>query len=640
MKTVIPCIFCCCILLFIGTIGYTQPLESFNDAKQALQNLQIDKGRAILQSLSENDTGDTQIDVEVMGTLAWLDWHIYRDFTSSEAHLDRLATYRQGLYLNHKIRALIQIDRQVYESAIKHAEVAIEYAENAADNHQAVIIHAKAVYEHIRDRLLHEAFWIVEPARKATDYLNAALETAPSDIEAARLLLGLSLIMGDGQQALSAWKAYYGIVEATDQWTEIQQPLHILEQYLPTIGETTITIETYQNLVWALSDSRFYEFAHLLILLAPSSMRKALLENPAVSNVEHYARYLRFMQDEVEQLYRYTAQNMGSHSTIRKKIRAHEVRVESQQRELLRLLGHDVPETHNAQFNRYFETEMRHRFGAFGFTGSMNSYDGYSRVLGHIIREESMHIEQYGYGSTIHFIELDHMNTVGFPGWLHSVLDVGGWSAGETIIGVRQAYADQPSQGYSYVVDPQQRAMVLSYASNLLASNRFEQILQGISIQLSIRVVDAIYDHWHAQGFRGSDLYHKFARTYMDYVQQSAIFAHEGRHGIDQIYFPQEFHKWSSETRELYAKYSELVFAPDPRIPLASMLYDLSDSDHGRANRQIVTTLESYITKNADSIAGYDPSKQPFLSLLYLSDEQIRECIMQVDPLYQLSGSI
>ena len=182
--------------------------------------------------------------------------------------------------------------------------------------------------------------------------------------------------------------------------------------------------------------------------------------------------------------------------------------------------------------------------------------------------------------------------------------------------------------------------MVLSYASNLLTSARFEQVLQGISIQLSIQVVDAIYDHWHAQGFRGTDLYHKFARTYMDYVQQSAIFAHEGRHGIDQMYFPQEFRKWSSETRELYAKYSELVFAADPRIPLASMLYDLSDSDHGRANRRIITVLERYITREADSIADHDPSKQPILSLLYLSDEQIRECIMQVDPLYLLSGSM
>ena len=113
----------------------------------------------------------------------------------------------------------------------------------------------------------------------------------------------------------------------------------------------------------------------------------------------------------------------------------------------------------------------------------------------------------------------------------------------------------------------------------------------------------------------------------METVQASAIYAHEGRHAIDQLYFPQEFRTWSNEKRELYAKYSELVFAADVRIVLSAMLHDLSNSDHGRANRTIIEMLQPCLS----DAPFYE---HPIQAILSTPSEQIKQCIKRVDPLF------
>jgi len=46
----------------------------------------------------------------------------------------------------------------------------------------------------------------------------------------------------------------------------------------------------------------------------------------------------------------------------------------------------------------------------------------------------------------------------------------------------------------------------------------------------------------------------------------STVFAHEGRHAIDQFYFPKEFKEMSDDERELRAKYSEVVYSLNPKM--------------------------------------------------------------------------
>jgi hypothetical protein len=60
------------------------------------------------------------------------------------------------------------------------------------------------------------------------------------------------------------------------------------------------------------------------------------------------------------------------------------------------------------------------------------------------------------------------------------------------------------------------------------------------------------------------------------------------------------------------------------------MLNDLSNSDHGRANREILDILQRYILDSGTY-------EHPIKAILSLSPEQIKSCFTQVDPLYHAS---
>jgi hypothetical protein len=588
-----------------------------------LQNLEIAKAYQLMGTLVEKDWNNG----ELLASLAHLDWHVYRDFLNAKEHLNQLKTVQGNESLAHRMLSKIEQERGNIALSLYHARKSVQTALGTSEYLDAIKNYANVLYERQRSQLQLKKEIEKGLLYSVHEELAHLLTCYPGELDLALLSLGFSLLLEDGEQALAALFAYYGFVEPSDVWPTLQSPVHLLQDGLLNLGKNNLDAQQYKSLLIGLAQSRFYEYAYMLLLQSPSEIQEQLLSDELIGSYILYARYLDYLRQETYDLYRFTAQNINLGTEIWKRTTLHEQRVFEKQKELLASLGF-VPETESrTTSNDVFEEELYRRFGALGFVGATNSCRYYSRVHGHVVRQENVLITQYGYETEVVSLELDHINTVGFTGWLHGILDVGGWSKGHVIIGVRQAYAKKSLEAYLLILDQEHRKLVQELAHSLSMARDFETLCKGLSLQLTLQFVDELYETCVEAGYSGSELYRTFSQRFLEAVQASAIYAHEGRHGIDQLYFPEDFRAWSNEKRELHAKYSELVFAADIRIPLSAMLHDLSNSDHGRANRTIIELLQRCV-----SDAPF--SEHPIRAILSTPSEQIKQCIKQADPLF------
>jgi hypothetical protein len=74
---------------------------------------------------------------------------------------------------------------------------------------------------------------------------------------------------------------------------------------------------------------------------------------------------------------------------------------------------------------------------------------------------------------------------------------------------------------------------------------------------------------------------------------------------IDQLYFPKEFKKMSDDERELRAKYSEVIYALDPKVALTCSILgsDLDENtNHGKANKRFRKIIEDWMNEHKTEI--------------------------------------
>ena len=615
-KYFIRCLICLFFCMPFCRVG----ASTYENAQRMLQNLEIAKAYQLMGTLVEKDENNG----ELLASLAYLDWHVYRDYSRARKHLVQLRTIQGNESLAHRMLSKVEQERGNVALSLYHARKSVQTALGDSEYLAAFEHYAKVLYERQRSLLLLEKEIEEGLLYAVHQELIHLLTCYPGELDLALLSLGFSLLLEDGEQALAALFAYYGFVEPSDVWPTLQRPIHLLQESLHNLGKSNLDVGQYKSIITGLAQSRFYEYAYVLLLRSPAEIQEKLFSDELVGSYILYARYLDYLKQETDDLYRFTAQNINLSTEIWKRKTIHEQRIFEKQKELLASLGFTESKSTS---NEIIEQELYRRFGALGFVGATNSCRHYSRVLGHVVRQETVFIDQYGYEAEVVSLELDHLNTVGFPGWVHGILDVGGWSKGHIIISVRQAYAKKSLQAYLLVVDQEHRKLVQELADSLGGSADFETMCKLLSLQLTLQFVDELYESCAEAGFTGSELYRKFSNRFMETVQASAIYAHEGRHAIDQLYFPQEFRTWSNEKRELHAKYSELVFAADVRIVLSAMLHDLSNSDHGRANRTIIEMLQPCLS---DALFY----EHPIQAILSTPSEQIKQCIKRVDPLF------
>ena len=110
---------------------------------------------------------------------------------------------------------------------------------------------------------------------------------------------------------------------------------------------------------------------------------------------------------------------------------------------------------------------------------------------------------------------------------------------------------------------------------------------------------------------------------------ETSIWAHEGRHAIDQ----QVFKIKDSPELEYRAKLSEIALAKTPRLSGSILSPIGGPTAHGLANKRVLEGLIAWMTRHAADIPGFDPGTPAALQLDKLTPAQLRAAAQSLDPI-------
>ena len=274
--------------------------------------------------------------------------------------------------------------------------------------------------------------------------------------------------------------------------------------------------------------------------------------------------------------------------------------------------------------------ELGEKFGTdvnIGETGSVSDMHA-----GHRVVDEQRDVEQYGHHARVRFVQLDTMISNGFETWSRDGgAQHGGWGSAANIVQVRPAYADGPARVWRRRTDPELRAeadedIVKETEKDWerAAKNPYAYLpglTQRMKRDSELRMIART-------GSREA-----FLKEYAEAVNESSIFAHEGRHAIDD---KDEKIKSGAEL-EFRAKLSEIVFSRDPKLAMTGGILTEAVGDqspHGQANLRIVKGLVAWMSAHQHEIAGLDAARPLLPQLDKLTDEQLRAAARSMDPFW------
>ncbi|HQK86527.1 MAG TPA: hypothetical protein PLU25_02750, partial [Acidobacteriota bacterium] len=263
----------------------------------------------------------------------------------------------------------------------------------------------------------------------------------------------------------------------------------------------------------------------------------------------------------------------------------------------------------------------------------------YDLHLGHRVLDETRVVKQYSHEASLRFVVLDSMVSNGFQSWAwESGAQHGGWAGRDTIWQIRPVYANAAMVSWQRLHSEPERA---EYAARLARETALDDararrdpygFLPGLALRLQLQADQALEARLVQRGIRDEDLRLAFLAEHERSVQESSIFAHEGRHAIDQRLGTK---MGSPGQTEYYAKLSEVVFTAAPRLALDG-IFDANIGDptpHGQANRRIMKGLVKWMKQHRREIAGLDPQRPLLPQFDRLTDDQIRQAFRSMDPL-------
>lgn len=398
-----------------------------------------------------------------------------------------------------------------------------------------------------------------DPARlkEAIAAIESTIDVSGPRIQTARLLLQAAILAGDDATALRALRWHYADVP------------HLVP---PSVADR-------RALGRALANARLYQEAAMI-----------LTDDPEVTA---YAAALQRLQSLVDDHYRNVA--LG-----RAKYRAFE-----------RAVKKAIPK------------DAERRFGVVYTMGETENVPGMH--YGHRVLDEQRAVEQYGRTGRLRFILLDNMIANGFAAWIYENRSgAGGWNAGSVVYQVRPMYANGPVNAWMSLTDREQRARRDREIADETRRDA-ERIktapvvaLRGLQLRMERQYLEGLKASLEKQGLAGDALRDAFIARYRKEEFDRSIWAHEGRHAIDQTQFGID----DAEELEYRAKLSEIAVATSPRMALAGPILSPigGGTPHGEANQRVI---EGMLRVTGVALAKLDT----------LTDEELREAARRLDPL-------
>jgi hypothetical protein len=360
---------------------------------------------------------------------------------------------------------------------------------------------------------------------------------------------------------------------------------------------------------------------------AGDTVRESPLGQPIVA----YARGLDALRRLAEEHYRRTILGIGDPDGFARQ-------VQEQAGPVLAAMGIDLQ---NPPTGEALDSLLDEHFGTYIAIGPTAGYVDFH--LGHRVLDETRIVEQYGHEARLCLVVLDSMVSNGFQSWAwESGAQHGGWAGHDTIWQVRPVYAAAAIASWQRLHSEQEKA---EYAGRLARETALDDerarrdpygILPGLAMRLQLQAGQNLGERLEKRGIRGSDMRLAFLAEHERSLQESSIFAHEGRHAIDFRLGTKMNEPWRTE---YYAKLSEVVFTADPRLALGGIFNaNIGDpTPHGQANRQIMKGIVQWMKKHRQEIEGLDPKRPTLSQFDRLTDDQIRQAFRSMDPLAKRS---
>jgi hypothetical protein len=234
-------------------------------------------------------------------------------------------------------------------------------------------------------------------------------------------------------------------------------------------------------------------------------------------------------------------------------------------------------------------------------------------------------------------VVIDGVVTNGLQSWAWDDAGAhGGWQRHETVVQVRPVFVEH-AVGLWISADSTRRvheARSIAVDSALdwqVAAADSITYLPGVAARLRRDGRDALLDSLRRAGVPDSALGDVFVRVASRLFRESSIFAHEGRHAIDD----RLGRNFSAEEREFRAKLSEVAFADRPKLVMSSIMHpNIGDATpHGQANARVMYGLVRWMRAHAREIQGLDVRRPLLPQLPLLTDAQLRTAFRSMDPL-------
>lgn len=598
----------------------TDSEKNIESADAAYDQFDLKKSNAILESMLLIDTLQNEQKCEVLRRLAHQDWKYYKNYDLAKKRLMKADSIGVSKFDTWVLINRMERESLNYDNSLNAAIEAEKSAKSENENNLAKIEFAQTVYEFSVDLLEKNQSLDTNLLTNASKTLSSIVESNAGMPKPSKLLLGISLLLNDGENVQRAWQSYFHVQNIKNTYSYLLNSAEKLSQVCEKWHGEKLGLAEQETLIEALASSRFYENIPVYIKANP-------LENynQKIKDIITYSEYLQEVKKETNEYYRLIAIEKESERSYKKWL-------DNKRKELWNNLSFLSQETYNE--NDFLVKTEKH-FGAKGFTGSTGNYSGYVLCLGHIVIQEKATVKQYGYEPEFTYTQIDMMTSNGYSSWFWEDKAIGGWATENEIIRVREVYLNSPFAAWKTIsdsIEKQKTEKIVSAFLNNSSVNQLE-LSDGLAAKLKFDALNDLYDKLTSNGLTGQELKLAFLSEYEQSRIEASLIAHEGRHSIEKKYMPEEFEKWDNEERELHAKLSQVIFAPEPRYELAGMVSGTCESGHDMANKRITEIAVNWIKNNKEKLIGFSELKSEFSQIYLMSNEQIKECYKQADPL-------
>lgn len=567
--------------------------------------------RAVLASGTLADRGLAAV------ALAGIEWRIGRDSTRAMRDLRPFAGTAPALVMMSRARLAFGN----VPGALAAARAAIATAHDAEARRDAAVALADAAsYPYERSCLDADAH---APARNpaalrdALARLRTIVTAEPGQLEPAARLVRVAAITGDWSSLAAGVRSYYVVGSRVPDG-----PLVRADSELNAL-DGAATAERPRHAFDALVSAKLFESGALIATCG------ALAKRPHDARTREIVAYARFLRDAR----RITNSYYGDVARARGDTAQWKTDLFAAGGRLWPRLDSRTPAA--AYSPALLGAELDRRFALVVNIGTTaGTLDLHA---GHRISDETRTVHQYGRTATVHFAVLDGMISDGYQTWAWDGSAAhGGWASDSVIIQVREAYANGPLRAWHSITDS---AAIIRDAKTIARDSAADAArahgsgagdFPSLEERLLRDVRRALLDSLRASGLAGAALQSAFEHTYGGWVDESSIFAHEGRHAIDRGLHLADS---SAANLEYRAKLSEVAFAPSPRLALSGIVR-ASESDstpHGIANAKLMLGLLDWMARHAAPLR--DPAIPLALQIPKLTDDQLRAAVRSLDPL-------